>query len=208
MRYRLKYLLFTFLCIFAIPLITHAECDYQRQAELSRLASNVQLSYVYSNNTFIITMTNLTSDLYVTDNYGQVYYGDGKDKTFEFYSGTINFDIYSNEAGCRGQRLLRKTVSLPALNIFAFYPECNQYPEFKYCQNWGNFSLTSEQFYSEFNKYKQQATEERVTAEENKTGVFEMILDVLEANKYMLIFLGSVVILTVIVWLVKKKLHK
>ena len=73
MRFKkIKYVLFTLICMCVTPLITHAECDYQRQAELARLASNVQLTYTYNSDSgFQVIMTNLTSDLYAVNNYGQ-----------------------------------------------------------------------------------------------------------------------------------------
>ena len=46
MRY-IKYVVFTFICMIFVPLVSYADCDYQREAELSRIASNVQINYTY-----------------------------------------------------------------------------------------------------------------------------------------------------------------
>ena len=205
-----KYLVFAFICLCIMPFAVRAECDYQRYAELSRLASNVQIAYTYDTAKFTVYVSNLTSDLYITDNYGREFYGDGKEKTFNFASGTINFDIHSNDSDCKGEKLLRKSITLPTINLFATFPECNQYPNFKYCQNWGALGISDEQFYSEFNKYKQELSQNVLYSADlnGESDVFDSILDILNNNKYMIIFLGVVGGITLIIVLIKKKLHK
>lgn len=207
---QVKYMLFALICMCVTPIITHAECDYQRRAELSRLASNIQVAYTYDTSDFTVYVSNLTSDLYITDNYGLEYYGDGKEKTFKVASGTINFDVYSNDPSCKGEKLLRKSITIPTINVFATYAECNQYPNFKYCQNWGVLGISDEQFFSEFNKYKQELSQNLILQNSSggKSSVLESILDVLDNNKYMIIFLGIVGGITLITVLIKKKIHK
>lgn len=206
MRNKIKYIVFTLLCMCVTPIITHAECDYQRQAELSRLASNVQVAYTYDSVQFTVYVSNLTPDLYIVDSYGKEYYGDGKDKTFNFASGTVIFDIYSNDANCKGESLLRKTITLPTVNVFAAYPECHQYPNFKYCQNWGKLGISDNQFMDEFNKYKQELKQRTSVGVSGKLDVLDTVLDVLNNNKYMLIFLGVVVVITLVIVFIKKKI--
>lgn len=205
---QIKYVFFALICMCVTPIITHAECDYQRQAELSRIASNVQVAYTFDSVEFTVFVSNLTPDLYMTDNYGREYYGDGKEKTFHFASGTINFDIHSNDPNCKGEKLLRKSITLPTINLFATYPECNQYPNFKYCQNWGVLGISDEQFYSEFNKYKQELSQRLIHNADGKFNILESILEVLDNNKYMIMFLGIVGGITLIAVFIKKKLHK
>ena len=97
MRVRhIKYVICALICMCVTPTFVHAKCDYQRQAELSRIASNVQVAYTYDSVEFTVFVSNLTSDLYITDNYGREYYGDGKEKVFKFASGTVNFDTFHN----------------------------------------------------------------------------------------------------------------
>ena len=204
---QIKYIIFALICMCVTPLITHAECDYQRLAELSRLASNVQLSYTYSEESgFQITMTNLTNDLYATNIYGQRIDG-GAERVFEAVSGSYNYDIYSNDSNCPGEFLLRKSINLPVRNSYSYYDECKQYPNFKYCQMWSNISVTHEQFMEELEQYKGNVEEMKDQLTTEKVSIFDALLEVLGANWFMFVFLGVVVLLTLIIFFVKKK-HK
>lgn len=204
---QIKYVIFALICMCVTPLITHAECDYQRLAELSRLASNVQLSYTYSEESgFQITMTNLTNDLYATNIYGQRING-GAERVFEAISGSYNYDIYSNDSNCPGEFLLRKSINLPVRNSYSYYDECKQYPNFKYCQMWSNISVTHEQFMEELEQYKGNVEEMKDQLTTEKVSIFDTLLEVLGANWFMFVFLGVVVLLTLIIFFVKKK-HK
>lgn len=204
---QIKYVIFALICMCVTPLITHAECDYQRLAELSRLASNVQLSYTYSEESgFQITMTNLTNDLYATNIYGQRING-GAERVFEAVSGSYNYDIYSNDSNCPGEFLLRKSINLPVRNSYSYYDECKQYPNFKYCQMWSNISVTHEQFMEELEQYKGNVQEMKDQLTTEKVSIFDTLLEVLGANWFMFVFLGVVVLLTLIIFFVKKK-HK
>ena len=206
MRFKqVKYVLFTLICMCVTPLITHAECDYQRQAELARLASNVQLTYTYNSNSgFQVIMTNLTSDLYAVNNYGQTIYG-GEEKTFNYSSGTISFDIYATDSSCSTGKLLTKSVTLPTLNAYSYYDECKQFPNFKYCQLWGDFSVTHDQFMKEFESYKEDVNASLTSADDGDSEVLEIILETLSNNAFMFIFLGCVIIIVVIYSRLKKR---
>lgn len=205
MRFKqIKYVIFALICMCVTPLITHAECDYQRQAELSRLASNVQISYVYNDGGgFQVIMNNLTPDLYAVDMYNNVIYG-GEEKTFNYTSGTVSFDIYATDTSCSTDRLLTKTVNLPTLNVFSTYDECKSYPGFKYCQVWGNFSISDEQFQAALDGYVQNMNSKLSDISE-QTNTLQVIIDVLRNNSFMFIFFAVIILLTVIITCVRKR---
>lgn len=201
---QIKYVIFTLICMCVTPLITHAECDYQRQAELARLASNVQLTYTYNSNSgFQVIMTNLTSDLYAVDDYGKRINGGGE-KIFESSSGTVNFDIYATDRSCSG-KLVTKSINLPSINVYSYYDECKQYPNFKYCQLWGEFSVTNDQFTKELESYKEEVDESLTSADSGNSEVLEIILETLSNNAFMFIFLGCVVVIVIIYSRLKKR---
>ena len=203
---QIKYVIFALMCMCVTPLITHAECDYQRKAELSRMASNVQLSYIYdANYGFQVILTNLTNDLYTIDNYGNVIYG-GKEHSFDFASGKISFDIYSLDSNCSG-KLTTKSIDLPTVNSFSYYSECNQYPQFKYCQLWGDFAISDEQFNVELKEYKNNINKKTYT-KNDKESVLDVVLDVFNKNLFMIIFFVIVIIVTVIIKIVCLKRKK
>ena len=162
---KIKYLIFMFVCMCVTPLITHAECDYQRLAELSRLASNVQFSYTYDLSqglTFTLYVTNLTSDIYVIDDYGNRFYGSGEKSLLYsaadvsgFQNGDrIAFNFYSNDNNCKNEAITTRYVSFPYYNAYSTLDECKLHPNFKYCQLWLDVSdMNYEKFKSELNKH-------------------------------------------------------
>ena len=119
---RLKYLICFMVCVFACPLISNAECSYERQAELSRIASNVQFSYTYEMTEnyprFTVSVTNITNDIYVIDDYGVIISGATEGNRTYQGSNNIEFVIYSNDSSCRGEKLLTQYVSFPTYNKF------------------------------------------------------------------------------------------
>lgn len=162
-----KYLIVSLGCMFISPLVTHAECSYERQAELSRIASNVQFNYNYEFKDgvpiFTATMTNLTNDIYVTtdDNilnadgsYTNKFSGVGE-KQVRFAEGTsAQFEIFSADSSCYGEHLLTQYLTMPSYNPYSQSEECKNYPDFKYCQMWTNSAISTTQFNQELEKYK------------------------------------------------------
>ena len=181
---RLRYLLFMLLCVCVTPLVAHADCDYQRQAEISRLAGNVRLAYTYDNNSgFTVYMTNLSSELYATDSFGRVYNG-GQEHVITSLSGNNDFYIYSRE--CFTEKILTKSIFLPSINSYSYYNDCKDYPGFKYCQKWGSFSISNEQFYSELNNYKKEI-DEKINSKIKQSSILDIVLDILKTNLWMII---------------------
>ncbi len=216
---QIKYVFFTLICMCVAPLITRAECDYQRQAELLRIASNVQFSYNYNMNeglTFTLYVNNLTDDIYVVDSYGQRLSGAGEkqliyspSRVSGFQSGDqVRFEIYSNDSNCPSNLLITKYVNFPIFNPYSNLDECKQNPNFKYCQIWvDTSSVTYEQFTSELNSTKNQPTEE---AEEIKQNIFEKILSVLARPQTMIVglILLIIVLISLFIYILKRKKYK
>lgn len=207
MRFKqIKYVIFALICMCVTPLITHAECDYQRQAELSRLASNVQFSYNYSMSeglVFTLYINNLTDDIYIVDSYGQRFSGAGEkivlyspSRVSGFQSGDqVRYEIYSNDSNCSGSLLMTKYVNFPVFNTYSNLDECKQNPNFKYCQIWLNTnSLTYEQFVNELNATQSSTTAE---AEELDQSIFDEILTFL--NRPSIIIVGSILLILVLI---------
>ena len=160
---RFRYILFFVFCMFLFPLFTRAECSYERVSDLSKMASNVQVSYTYELGYQIeydVHITNLTNDLYATDNIGNTI--DNNDTTLHyaydeeklFHPGdTISYEIYSNDANCKDEYLMTKYITLPDYNHFALSDECKKYPNFKYCTLWNYTNIGYKSFHEELEKY-------------------------------------------------------
>lgn len=155
MRFKFLFLL----CLALFPLGVKAECDYQRKADLQKIASNVQINSSYRLNEnrvpiFTIELSNITPDIYVVDNYGNTITPDSN-KVFEVYSGTsMTYNIYSADINCHGYSITTKYVKLQPYNKFYNSDECKEYPEFKYCSLWYNADFSYNYLKKKLLEYK------------------------------------------------------
>ena len=94
---------------------------------------------------------------------------------------------------------------LAGVNMYYDSGECKQYPNFKYCQMWGEFNITDEQFQNEFNQYVSSLKTNVSSAKEGKSDMVEVLLDTLQNNIFMLVLLGIVIIITIIGFHFSKK---
>lgn len=198
---RIKYLLFALICMCVTPLITHAECDYQRQAELSRLASNVQFSYNYQvvdyYPQFMITATNLTDDIYMVDNYGTMFSGKSEFTASYKAGNTITYTFYSNDANCLGEEISKRYVNLPEFNPRYNSEECKLYPNFSLCQMWTTTSFSAEQFEDQLAAYKHD-NDIKYTPTEEKESIWKVILTFLSDNVLGFIVFGVTLLLLIV----------
>ncbi len=192
-----KYLIVSLGCMFISPLVIHAECSYERQAELSRIASNVQFSYSYEMKSnqpqFSVNITNLTNDIYIVDNYNNIFSGNGEKREQYSYGKTINFNIYSNDPLCYGEELMVQYVNIPHFNRYSEDEVCKNKEEYKLCQMWVNTShLSIDQFRKEVNKYKKnEPKNNQIDTEETWwTAVYKIIVQ----NYYIFIILLVLII--------------
>lgn len=107
-----------------IPFNAEAECDYQRKAELMKMANNVRMSYSYELNeenrpVFTTHLTNISSDIYVIDMFGNEY----RDSEASLPETVARAHIYSNDVNCP-KKLLSLTINLPVYNTYSELPEC------------------------------------------------------------------------------------
>ncbi|MCI9585899.1 MAG: hypothetical protein HFH45_04615 [Bacilli bacterium] len=154
-----KYLIIFVACFFLFPLASNAQCSYERQAELSKIASNVKFSYTYDvqedRPDFTINITNITNDIYIKEQEtGNIINKEFNVPNTDIGGKSVTYNIYSNDVNCKGELLITKYVTLPEYNNFSNIEDCQDYPDFKYCKKWMNTSeITQEQFDQEFEKY-------------------------------------------------------
>lgn len=200
-----KYLIFFIICFFLNPIISNAECSYERQAELSKIASNVQIAYSYENDmgnpVFSVNIINITNDIYVLDNYGNSF------KTFEsnfnYSKGTtVNFEIYSNDSSCYGEKLLTKYINIPEINQFALTEECEKYPTFKLCQLWLDTSnISYDDFRKSIENYSNKIENENIIYDGKSNNI---IYDFMIKNKNTLILVLICILFLIGIFLIKK----
>ncbi len=209
-----KFILIT-LVLFAFPCFSHvqAECDYTRQAELSRIAGNVQFSYTYEANEvgnpeFTVIISNLTNDIYIKDNENDAIISGIGDKRLSYSNGSsIEFEIYSNDSNCAGEMILSKQINLPHYNFYSQSEECQDYPEFAYCQMWMNSDISLSNFNKAFNKYKQDLQNKQGSNIE-KEGAWERFLTFVEENLIILIICLIGIIILIIGFIFRKRLRR
>lgn len=217
---KIKYFVFAIICMCITPLITHAECDYQRLAELSRIASNVQFNYNYDLSqglSFTLYVTNLTNDIYAVDAYGNRFSGAGE-KSLVYSSADVTgfqngdqvaFKFYSNDNNCKDEEIVTKYVNFPTYNPYSRFDICRQYPNFKYCQMWIDTSyLTYEEFEQELNASLSNAT---VTSEVPEENLYDSFLAFLNQPYIIIgtsIFLGLILFGVFILILQKRRRKK
>lgn len=198
----LVYILLSFVCLF--PYDVNAECDYQRKAELSRIASNVQVSYNYDqDNNFTVNITNLTDDIYIKDDYDVIIEGAGE-KNFNYSDGEkIKYRIFSNDNNCKDEELLTKYVNLPIYNLYSNYDECKMYPEFQYCQKWLSTSITTDQFSKRLNEYVKDNSNSGKSSK-TEDNVLDVIVEFFKNNILILILFSILIFIIIVIILFKK----
>lgn len=178
--------------MFVFPLTCNASCDYERQAELSKIASNVQFTYTYDVDKhgplFDVYLTNLTNDIYVVDNYDQRISGVGEvHKNYPNQNAGLNFIIYSNDNNCKDEEILTFYLNLPSYNLYSTREECKKYPSYRYCALWMNtLDISSDQFEKGLDEYKQKE-KTKVVDQTTTDGFWQKMFDILEQYYYILI---------------------
>lgn len=210
MKY-VKYCIVFIIGMIILPFITHAECDYQRKAELSRIAGNVKLAYEYDVSQelkFSVIITNITNDIYLVDGLGTTFSG-SSEMTHRYRDGqTIRYTIYSNDANCRGEELLTQYISLPYYNIYYDYSSCKLHPEHQYCKMWSDTRAVSREKFEQVmyaETLKKNITS--VNEEENESFV-DNILDFINEHKFIIIITGVVILIIVIGLIIRRHIRK
>lgn len=202
-----KYL-FVFLgSLFIFPLVSNAQCSYERQAELSKIAANVKFSYTFEMQEtvelrplFKIFITNLTNDIYIVDDYnGLTILGTGEKQVNYGDVSSATFKIYSNDPACRGELLMTQHVNMPSYNPYSRSEECKQNSDFKFCDLWNAEPSSEAQFNEELEKQKSQQKVKENIDNENAISYF------LEKNKSIIIATIIAIIALIVIIFIRKK---
>lgn len=200
---RKYYLGIVFLIVlFAVPLHAHA-CSYTEKVRLKKLASNVNFSYRYTEVedtvSFQITVSNLTSDIYMVDtSTGQAYYSNNEDFVISgYHSGQqVKFSFYAKDSNCLEGTILNNYVTLPTYNIYYKEAICNGVEDYKLCQKWLKHNMSYSEFYDGVYQYRNKVTEKEKELEKQKekqTINYEKIIDIW--SKYYVFILGAIIII-------------
>lgn len=208
--FSILFLLFSCLNVYADD-----SCTKEELKRLKELATNVSFKYDYEiidnyiyNNvsvkdaSFSITGYNLHNDLKVVydDTLDDPWRFTSKKPTLTGFFGGVNvkINIYANTANyCSGKLLTSKTVKLPDFNTFSLREECKEYPDFKYCSEFGNFNITDEEFMSLLEEYKNEEEVKTIFGDED-SGFGDYLI-------YIIIAVVLILISGVVIVIIKKK---
>lgn len=207
---RNKFILILLLCILPVSCKAY-ECSYSEQANLRKLASNIQTSYEYyesgGNAYFNVTLSNMNDSIYIYDEYkNKAYYYNGTSEItlYDYPASTnIKYFIYPMKVNCMKSYLAIKYVNLPDYNRYYSDPLCTG-KTYALCNKWNRNTLTYEEF---TNKIKELEKEEKIEKPETETKN-QNILDYIVSfiyEYYILILIILVGILVMIELEQKKK---
>ena len=205
-----KIILLTFLLIF--PISGKAlDCSYAEQARLRKIASNVTTSYEYAENgdnvSFNVTLTNITSEIYIHDNNRNTdyYFNDSNEIKINGYEpGTnVRYLIYPTKGNCTSSYLANKYVNLPYYNKYYKDSLCEG-KNYSICGKWQRVTLSYDEFVKTINDYNKK-NESKIDEEikEEKDSIFDIISKFI-FDYYIFIIAGGA-LLFVLTSLLKKK---
>lgn len=196
--------------LFIMPFKVSAECTYGEKVKLQKLATNVNFSYHYTETqyemTFSITVSNLTSDIYMIDtSTGRIYNSNNEDFVIDGYKpgSTIRFDFYPKDQTCDTRSIFSNYVTLPFYNHFYKNKLCEGIEEFNYCQKWLKHNMTYKEFYEGVIAYKNRTINNPEKPIENKE--WDILIIEFWSKYYILILLGIIGICGVVMYFYDRK---
>lgn len=142
--------------------LKYGGCEYSDVARLKKLVTNINVTYNYRivNNTayFDVTLTNLTTDMYVMDNVNkQKYYNivNGELTIYNYATNSVTFKIYSNKNECRDILLGSKYATLPIYNSYYKADVCKNVENLVYCNKWVSKSYSYDEIKKAVDEYNE-----------------------------------------------------
>lgn len=170
---RIIYLISILCVLVSIPKVNALdECSTSELKRLKELANNTEFKYEYEivddgmyddleivskNALYTITGYNLSGELkYKVVDRGELYFTTNNSVIKNFLNGsTVKIEIRAYTKNlCSGKLIKTVTIKLPYFNPLSLNEECNEYKNFKYCQEFGKFNLNHTEFLDELEKYK------------------------------------------------------
>lgn len=201
-------MMFSFLML--LPVNIKALCTYNDKAILRKKASNVIPSYTYKESedgvSFSITLTNLSSDIYIIDKTTGIRYpyNNSSELTIDGYSAgsKIQYEIYAVDSNCIAKYLTIKYVNLPNYNKYYKDPLCVGKENYSVCYKWNKVDITYDEFKKRVNTLYNESIKEEPKEEE--LTIFDKIYNFLH-DYYIFIFIGLTVIVFGIIMIRNKK---
>lgn len=207
MKKKMFFLVLLTLIVF-LPKNVKAYCSDAEMVRLQKLASNVNVTYIYNEKTdsFDIIITNLKKDLIIKDFYTDKTYNTDKELIIKNEgSGTHKYNIYAKNKICTTDILTTKYINTPYYNVYSSYGECDKYKNMSYCQKWLNSELSYDVWKKKIKEYN---SKEQIIEKENVVynKYFQLIANIY--IKYYYIILPSIITVLAIIIYIKNKKEK
>ena len=220
---KIKYLFLIYIFFICLNVSALNECTSEEMTRLKELADNVSFQYkanvedvklleedeyMYKEAYYTIQAFNIDSSLKVHVKDSDIYFSNQEDDMSGFMNGEnviIEFIAYTKNL-CSGKVITTKTINLPYFNLFSLRNECKDYPEFKYCSEYGDYSISEEEFLKELGIYQQNSGNSNNKNKDSEKSAFIAFLEKYEFEISLTIGIIGFILLTLIV--IKKNLEK
>lgn len=142
------------------------ECSFQDRERLMKMADNV--TYVVEENldengefngTFKLVFSGVCNEIYFRDSLGYSYINYRDENCGDFFTEDISGGqkyqvVISGFNTCMFEQFRTITVNLPMYNKFYDDPLCENAKEFKFCNKWGNYNISYDEFTQKVAEYK------------------------------------------------------
>lgn len=197
-----KFICFTVLLFLVlIPKNVFAVCDDSEIIRLQRIANNVNISYLFDENTskFTIIITNLKNDIQIKDFYNNKNYNtNGEVNINNFSSGKYTFKIYSKNKDCINYEITSRTINIPFYNNYYTNEECDNFKNKYYCSKWLKSDIDYSEWSSNVSKYKIVDIEQKETVSDTfMQKVFKKIQEIY--LKYYYIILPTFILMMIVI---------
>lgn len=196
----------------SVSALTYGGCDTSVIARMKQVVANINISYDYKiiNDKvyYDVTISNLTNDIYVRDNYGnrEYYnYNNGELVIPNIDNNSLSLRFNSNINDCRGLLLGTRYDQFPIFNKYYDDEVCKNMEDFLYCNKWTPKEYSYEEVQTAVKKYNEGLNNnpEEPTKEIYKKTLFDKIIDFYV--KYYIVFLVGIIGICIVIILIHRK---
>lgn len=207
-----KYIfIFALIILILIPINIKANCNYEDQSALNKLASHVNYDYEYvGGNFFNVTISNVTNDLKLL--YNNKYYTNLNGKVVLYNlknNDENNIIIYSTESSrCPNISIRTLYIKLPYYNQYSEREECKEYSSFDVCSKFVKKQISQDEFEQAIEKKELQEEIEKFIKENQENNFKKQKFVLSKLNISLVISAGIILIIITMLILKLKKIKK
>ena len=211
MKKKIIFTVIILLSFIKVSALSYAGCDFSDVSRMKQIVSNINVSYNYrivnDEAYFDVIVSNLTNEIYVTDNYykNNFYSSNGELVIPNVKSNSIYLKFNSNRQECKGLLLGNRYEQFPIFNKYYDDEVCLNVP-ISYCNRWVNKEYTLEEIKDAIDKYNNSIVDqpEKPTEVIYKKNILDKIIE-FYTKYYYFVLAGIIILCTAIILINKKK---